>query len=133
MPDWTRPGQRWRLVVPAGAVVIDAGATAPRRSAADLPPGATVVLAGARRRVRAHARAAGLRVEAEYLALPSLAGAVVLAPAAALPWAARSVLTVPPGVTRLHPLWSVAVAAVRTVPGLLRLLARDRVVVGRRP
>jgi hypothetical protein len=133
MPDWTQPGQRWRLLVPAGALVVDAGTVAPDRSAADLPPGATVVLVGSRRRVRAHARAAGLAVEAEYLALPSLARTVVLAPAAALGWTSQAVLTVPPGVTRLHRPYSLAIGAVRLVPRLLRLMARDRVVVGRRP
>jgi hypothetical protein len=132
MPDWTEPGQRWRLLVPAGALVVDAGTVADR-SAADLPSGATVVLVGARRRVRAHVRAAGLTVDTEYLALPSLARPVVLAPAAALGWTSRAVLTVPPGVTRLHRPYSLAIGAVRVVPRLLRLLARDRVVVGRRP
>ena len=53
MPDWAEPGQRWRLLVPAGALVVDAGTVAADRSAADLPSGATVVLVGARRRVRA--------------------------------------------------------------------------------
>ena len=137
MPDWTRPGQRWRLVVPAGAVVVDAEAVDSRRTVAALPAGATVVLTGARRRVRARARTAGLRVDAEYLALPSLAEAVVLAPLATLPWTARAVLTVPPGVTRLHPVYSVAIAAVRAVPGLLRFAGpgsrrrREAAVTGR--
>ena len=53
------PGQRWRLVVPAGAVVVDAEAVDSRRTVAALPAGATVVLTGARRRVRAGARTAG--------------------------------------------------------------------------
>ena len=122
MPDWTRPGQRWRLVVPAGAVVVDAEAADP---AADRRGPA-----GRRDRRAQPAPAAGsarapgppgLRVDAEYLVLPSLAEAVVLAPLATLPWTARAVLTVPPGVTRLHPVYSVAIAAVRAVPGLLRL------------
>ena len=133
MPDWTEAGQRWRLLVPAGALVVDAGTIDADRSAADLPSGATVVLVGARRQVRAHVRAAGLTVDTEYLALPSLAATVVLTPAAALGWTSRAVLTVPPGVTRLHRPYSLAIGAVRVVPRLLRLLARDRVVVGRRP
>jgi len=127
MPEWSEPGRRWRLLVPAGATVVDAGATVP----ADLPSGATVVLAGPRRRVRALVRGSGLAVEAEYLALPSLSGAVVLTRAGGLPWTARAVLTVPPGVTRLQVAWSAAIAVVRAFPVLLGVVARDRVVVGR--
>ncbi|HST66775.1 MAG TPA: hypothetical protein VLM05_16435 [Mycobacteriales bacterium] len=133
MPAWTPPSQRWRLLVPAGALVVDADAGPPGRSGADLPPGADVVVVGSRRRVRAHARATGLAVTGEYLALPSLAAPVVLAPVPALAWTSRAVLTVPPGVTRLHLPYAVAIMLARRCPGLLRWVARDRVLIGRRP
>jgi len=129
MPDLSEPGRRWRLLVPAGGAVVDAATTVP----ADLPSGGTVVLVGPRRRVRALVRASRLAVDAEYLALPSLSRAVVLTRAGGLPWTARAVLTVPPGVTRLHAVWSAAIAVVRMFPVLVGLAARDRVGVGRLP
>ncbi len=135
MPAWTPPSQRWRLLVPAGALVVDADVEAvpPGRSGAELPPGVDVVVVGSRRRVRAHVRAAGLAVTDEYLALPSLAAPVVLAPASALAWTSRTVLTVPPGVARLHLAYALAIMLARRFPGLLRWVVRDRVLIGRRP
>jgi hypothetical protein len=133
MPAWTPPSQRWRLLVPAGALVVDADAVPPGPFGAELPPGADVVVVGSGRRVRAHVRAAGLAVTGEYLALPSLAAPVVLAPASALAWTSRAVLTVPPGVTRLHLAYAVAIMVARRCPGLLRWVVRDRVLIGRRP
>lgn len=133
MPAWTPPSQRWRLLVPAGALVVDAKAVPADRYAAELPAGADVVVVGPRRQAHARARAAGLAVDAEYLALPSLAAPVVLAPVSSLAWVSRSVLTVPPGVTRLHLAYAFAIVVVRRFPGLLRWAVRDRVLVGRRP
>lgn len=133
MPAWTPPSQRWRLLVPAGALVIDAETAPPSLSAGELPAGADVVVVGSRRRAHAHARATRLAVDAEYLALPSLAAPVVLAPVSGLPWVSRAVLTVPPGVTRLHLPYAFAIMVARRFPGLLRWAVRDRVLVGRRP
>jgi hypothetical protein len=99
-----------------------------------LPRGTPVALVGGRR-LRRLARRAGLRVHAVYVALPSLDTPVAITMVApqALRWTARTVVTVPSGVTRLHaPMWA-AVRLVRALPGLLsRAPAGDRIVVGTR-
>jgi hypothetical protein len=133
MPAWTPPSQRWRLLVPAGALVVDAGTVPPGRYPVDLPAGANVVVVGPRRQVRAHARAARLAVDAEFLALPTLAAPVVLAPLSSLGWTSRAVLTVPPGVTWLHLPYAAAIMVVRRFPVLLRWAVRDRILIGRQP
>ena len=140
MPDWSAPDQRWRLLAPDGAAVVEvrrrAGEPVTRLRA--LPGGAPAVLLapghGGRRRLRRVARRAGLAVHAEYVALPSLATPVALTQVRTGPlrWTARTVLTVPSGVTRLHrPAWA-AIRLVRAVPRLLGLPAGGRVLVGRR-
>ncbi|MEV7232316.1 hypothetical protein AB0M79_35745 [Polymorphospora sp. NPDC051019] len=123
--------QRWRLLLPPGTVVVDAG----RRDLAlrelrELPPGTPVALLG--RRLRPLARRAGVRPQVEYVALPSLAAplAVTQVTVPALRWTAR-MLTVPSGVTLWHaPMWA-AVRLVRAAPGLLRFAPTgDRLLVG---
>jgi hypothetical protein len=130
-----KPDQRWRLLVPAGAVVMTVGRRRTTfRQVRDLPSGTTVALVGGRR-LRGLARVAGLRIRAEYVALPSLAMPVAISTVAREPlrWTARTVLTVPSGVTRLHaPLW-LAVRLVRALPAVLpRLPAGDRILIGTR-
>jgi hypothetical protein len=133
MPAFSEPDQRWRLLVPAGAVVVEAD---PRHAAVEqiraLPAQTTVALVGGRR-LRRLARRARLRVHAEYLALPSLGAPVALTQCQphALRYTARTVLTVPSGVTRPHlPIW-LAVRLIRAVPRLLsRSPAGDRLVLG---
>jgi hypothetical protein len=131
------PAQRWRLLAPPGAELLTArsGRRALRLRLRGLPDGSPVVLTGARS-PRRLARRLGLRVLAEYVALPSLAApvAIVRRDRDTLRYAARTVLTVPSGVTRWHlPAW-LAVRLVRTVPGLLAVLpVGDRLVVGERP
>lgn len=126
MPVWSEPGQRWRLLLPPDATVVaDGGA---------VPAAGTVALTGPRRRVHARARAAGIAVEREYAALPSLGRPVLVVALAPGPlaWATRAVLTVPPGVTRRHAAYSLLIRLVRAWPGLLGLLPVEHVVVGRR-
>jgi hypothetical protein len=98
---------------------------------AGLPEGSTVVLVGGRRPGR-FARRAGLRVRAEYLALPSLAAPVAITRLDRGPmrFLARTVLTVPSGVTRSHlPIW-LAIRLIRAVPRLLAVApAGDRLLV----
>src|SRR5262245_34439406 len=123
---------RWRLLVPAGAVVVASGSRRDvlRRLRA-LPARTTVVMLGGRRCSRL-ARRAGLWVRAEYLALPSLANPVVITPREplALRFTARTLLTVPSGVTRPHlPFW-LAVRLVQAAPGLLaRTPAGERLLL----
>lgn len=135
MPALYELHQRWRLLVPAGAVVVRIG---PRRTAIhqirELPAGTIVALVGGRR-LRGVARRAGLCVGAEYVALPSLATPVAITQMSRQPlrWTTRTMLTVPSGVARMHaPLWA-AVRVVRAMPSLLaRMPAGDRLVIGTR-
>jgi hypothetical protein len=137
----------WRhLLVPAGAPVVEVprGYRSRRRVAerlAEVAPGARVVLVSgrpaARWGIRRLLRAGGLDVEREYVALPSLRGAVYLAEDArpTIRWLCRAVLTVPPGTARLAVVVDVALRlARRVVPWrAVGAVAPGRVVVGRRP
>ena len=109
---WTTPGERWRLLAPAAAVVIEIPSRplAVRDAAARvraLPAGSTVILLDQRRgslRARRIAASAGVAVDREYVALPSLRRAIVVAEdsANALRWACRSLVAPPPAVTWAH-------------------------------
>jgi hypothetical protein len=128
--------QRWRLLVPLDVVVVTAAT--PRADALAqlraLPSGTPVAVVGvprpgwlaARGRVKVHRR---------YVVLPSVGTPVAITQLdrGALAWMARTVLTVPSGVTRLHaPVWA-AVRVVRALPRLLRLApASHRILVGTR-
>jgi len=135
VPEFSDLDRRWRLLVPAGAVVVDIG---PRREAIRtvraLPADTVVALVGGRR-LRLLALLAGLRVRAHYIALPSLATPVAITQRTrlALRFTARDVLTVPSGVARGHlPVW-LAVRLIRAVPRLLSIApAGDRLLVGTR-
>ena len=99
-----------------------------------LPTRTHVALVGGRQ-LRVLAWLAGLRTSAEYVALPSLTNPVVIIQRKrqALRFAARHVITVPPGITRLHLAVWYAVRLVRAVPRLLAWLpAGDRMLVGTR-
>jgi hypothetical protein len=141
---WTTPGQRWRLLAPAGAVAVSVrtGRRAVRRTTAELqalPAGTPVVLLDHRPggRWRAHRIAAtgAIVVDREYVALPSLRRAIVLAEdtADALRWACRSLVAPPPGVTWMHGPVHAAIAVLRRRPAAAAALAAGRVVVGRTP
>jgi hypothetical protein len=136
VPAYRDLDQRWRLLVPAQSVVL--GSDSRRAVVADveaLPSGTSVTLVGGRR-LRGLARRSGLRVLAEYVALPSLATPVAITQVEPGPlrWAARTVLTVPSGVSRWHaPVWY-AVRLVKVFPRLMsRAPAGDRLLVGERP
>lgn len=127
------PAERFRLLAAPDAVVIRAatGGAAVEQLRA-LPPGTPVAVVGDRS-ARRVARRGRVRVTAEYLALPSLATPVAITQIteASLRWTARTVLTVPSGVTRPHALFWVAVRLIRAVPRLLTWApAGERVVVG---
>jgi hypothetical protein len=141
--EWTGPGQRWRLLAPRDAVVITLapGPLAARRAAArmrDLAPGTPVVLLdhrpGGRLRARLLAGTGVITVEREYVALPSLRKAIVLAEDTkdALRWAFRSLVTPPPGITWAHAPVDAAVRFLRRHPLVAGWLIAGRVVVGRR-
>jgi len=140
--QWTSPGQRWLLLAPADAVVVSmsAGPLAVRRAAAQLrslPAGTPVVLLdtrlGGRLRSRRIAAAGVMIFDRQYVALPSLRRAIVVAEdsRAALRWACRTLVATPPGVTWAHGLVDAAVRCLRWRPGLAGWLAGGRVVVGR--
>jgi len=140
--QWTSPGQRWLLLAPAGAVVVSmsAGPLAVRRAAAQLralPAGTPVVLLdtrpGGRLRSRRIAAAKVMEFDHQYVALPSLRNAIVVAEdsGAALAWACRSLVAPPPGVTWAHALVDAAIRSLRWRPGLAGWLAGGRVMVGR--
>jgi hypothetical protein len=140
---WTAQGERWRLLAPADAVVVQAarGPLATRRVITrlrTLPPGTPVVLLdhrrGGRLRARRIAATGVLEVDRQYVALPSLREAIVIAEdtTQALSWACRSLVAPPPGITWAHALVDAAVRLLRRRPGLAGTLAAGRVVVGRR-
>ena len=139
--SWTIPGQRWRLLAPADAVVVEVpsrplavGSTARRVRA--LPAGSPVVLLDYRpgsRRTHRVAAASALTIDREYVALPSLRAPIVVVEDSndALRWACRSLVAPPPGSTWAHGLVHTAVAVARRQPGLFARLAAGRVAVGR--
>jgi hypothetical protein len=139
---WTSPGQRWRLLAPKEAVVVDmpSGLLAVRRASAQLralPTGTPVVLLdhrpGGRLRVRRIAATGAVVVDRQYVVLPSLRKAIVVAEdtADSLLWTCRSLVAPPPGVTWAHGLVDAAIRFLRRRPGVAGWLAAGRVVVGR--
>lgn len=139
--QWTIPGQRWRLLAPAGAEVVDlpsrplAICGTVRRLRA-LPCGSPVIVLDHRpgsRRIRRLAAARALTIDREYVALPSLRAAVVVAEDSrdSLLWTCASLVTSPPGSTWARRQAHAAVGLLRRFPGLLSRLAAGRVVVGR--
>jgi hypothetical protein len=140
---WAEQGQRWRLLAPKDAVIIELASwrRGARRAAARLralAPGTPVVLLdhrpGGRLRARRVAASGLMIMDHQYVALPSLRTAIVLAEdsADALRWALRSLVAPPPGITRAHAPVDGAVRFLRRHPALLGWLAAGRVVVGRR-
>jgi hypothetical protein len=140
--QWTPPGQRWRLLAPPGAFVVDVAARplAVRRVAAwlaALPAGSPVVLLdrrpGSRSRARRIAAVGLITVDRQYVALPSLRTAIVVAEdhRDVLRWACRSLVAPPPCAAWAHGPLHAAIAVVRRYPWLAGQLVGGRVVVGR--
>lgn len=138
---WAEQGQRWRLLAPVDAVIIEFGRLGARRAAERLralAPGTPVVLLdyrpGGRLRARRVATTGLMIMDHQYVALPSLRSALVLAEdsKAALRWALTSVVAPPPGLTRGHAAVDRAVRFLRRHPAVAGWLAAGRVVVGRR-
>lgn len=140
-PQWASPGQRWRLLAPSEAVAVDvsSGPRAVRRALAELralPGGTPVVLLdyrlGGRLRARRIAAAGVVVVHRQYVALPSLRRAIVMAEDSrdSLGWTCRSLVTPPPGVTWAHALVDTAVRLLRRLPGVASWLGAGRIVVG---
>ncbi len=140
--QWTNPGQRWRLLAPPDAVIVamPSGLLAVRRAAVQLralPAGTPVVLVdgrpGGRRRARRVAAAGAMLADRQYVALPSLRRAIVVAEdsPATLRWACRTLVAPPPGITWAHALADAAIRCLRRLPVLAGWLAGGRVTVGR--
>jgi hypothetical protein len=140
---WAAPGQRWRLLAPDDAVVVQLtpGPLGVRRATArlrDLHQGAPVVLLdprpGAKLRARRLVASGVITVDRQYLALPSLRRAIVVTEdtSAALSWALHCLVTPPPGITWAHSLADVAVRLLRRLPAVTGWLAAGWIIVGRR-
>ena len=119
---------------------MGAGPRAVRRAVAELralPGGTPVVLLdhrpGGRLRARRIAAAGAMVVDRQYVALPSLRRAIVVADDSSdsLRWACRSLVTPPPGITWAHALLDSAVKLLRRRPGVVSWASAGRVVVGR--
>ncbi len=131
--------QRYQVLTAADAVVVDVprGRRARHAAAARLralPRGRGVVLRGSSTSVHALARAAGVRVTRELIALPSAASPAYLVEDDAVPLAllCSAFLSVPPGLVRLA---GPAAALLRAggVAGRFkpaRRLLRSRIAVG---
>jgi hypothetical protein len=139
---WTSPGQRWRLLAPKGAVAVDvsSGPRPVQRAIAELralPGGTPVVLLdyrpGGRWRARRIAAAGAVLIDRQYVALPSLRQAIVVADDSrdSLRWACCSLVAPPPGITWAHALLSMAVKLLRRRPEMASWISAGRVVVGR--
>ena len=121
-------------------VDVGAGPLAVRRAIAELralPGGTPVVLLdrrpGGRFRARRIASAGAMVIDRQYVALPSLRQAIVMAEDSrdSLRWACRSLVASPPGITWAHVLLDTAIKLLRWRPEMLSWVAAGRVVVGR--
>jgi hypothetical protein len=139
---WTSPGQRWRLLAPEDAVAVEvsSGPWAVRRAIAELralPGGTPVVLLdyrrGGRLRARRIAAAGAVVIDRQYVALPSLRRAIVVADDSrdSLRWACRSLVAPPPGITWAHSLLDTAIRLLRRRPEVASWIGAGRVVVGK--
>ena len=122
------------------AVNVDFGPRAVRRAIAELralPGGTPVVLLdrrpGGRFRARRIASAGALLIDRQYVAIPSLRQAILVADDSrdSLRWAFRSLVAPPPGITWAHVLLDTAVKLLRWRPEMVSWVGAGRVVVGR--
>lgn len=141
--SWTRKNERWRLLAPEGTVAIRLvpGLLGGRKVLARLRtliPGTPVALLDyrpcGRLRVQRIMAKGLITVDHQYVALPSLRHAIILAEDSpdALSWAFRSLVAPPPGTTWAHAPVDAAVRFLRHRPGTAGWLAAGRVVIGRR-
>jgi hypothetical protein len=128
-----RPDQRWHLLVPKTAVIVDLSEPAEAKDLlAGVPSGTRVAVVGgpgSRRFAHRH----GVTVEHVYLVVPSLSEPVVVTDTTgnALAWFTCNVLTVPSGRTRFHALLWAAVRVARRWPRLLvHAPVGERIVIG---
>lgn len=142
---WSEQWQdNWGTVSPAGAVRVELGRSVAKRRRAirtirELQAGTPIVVCvrgpGAMRRCRRFASRAGIEVDREYLAFPSVRSPAYLVEAAPAPvhFFIETVLVTPPRM-RFAALIEACVAAVRSLSPqrVIRLLAPGRVVVGTR-
>ena len=140
--EWTTPGQRWRLLAPEGAVAVDvsSGPRAVRRAIGELralPGGTPVVLLdhrpGGRLRARRIAAVGVVVIDRQYVALPSLRRAIMMAEDSreSLRWACRSLVAPPPGITWAHLPLDIAVKLLRRRPEIAGWVSAGRIMVGR--
>ncbi len=142
---WSEQWQEnWGTVSSAGAVRVELGRSAANRRRAsrtvrELQAGTPIVVCvrgpGAMRRCRRFASGAGIELDREYLAFPSVRSPAYLVEAAPAPvhFFIETVLVTPPRM-RCAGLIEACVTAVRSLSPqrLIRLLAPGRVVVGSR-
>jgi hypothetical protein len=134
----------WLVVGPAGAVAVDLSRSATERrvdprSIRELPPATPVVLRasapGAIRRCRRFAAEAGIELEREYLAFPSVRSPAYLVEdtPATIDVFVQTALVTPPRTPFATPI-EACVGLVRALSPwrLIRRIAPGRVVVGRR-
>lgn len=125
--------RRWLLLIPSDATVVTVTERpVARKQVLALAASTRVALVGGRR-LRRIARRAGMRIEAEYVVLPSLAAPVAITQVSgeSLRWTSGTVLTVPSGITRGHAALWWAVRLVKAMPRLLaRVPAGDRILLG---
>lgn len=128
-----RTDQRWLLLVPETAVILDLAQPSHAKDVlAKTPSGTRMAVIGGPR-TRRFARRHGISADRVFVAVPSLDEPIVVAEitAHAMTWFTWNVLTVPSGRSRFHGLFWVGVRVARRWPRLLvRMPIGERIVVG---
>ena len=124
----------WLALCPPGVVVVDG---LDRRALAALCPGTRVAVRvdapGSRARLHALARATGVCVERELIAVPNTRHPIVLVDddESAVRFLWDGLATVPPGLCRTVPLAALALRAARSAPwGWTGAVAPGRILIG---
>jgi hypothetical protein len=135
------PADRWTVVLPRDAVVVDIGGGRRRQRAtaamvAGLDTGCSVVLRGSRGAVRRVARDAGVGITRQLIPLPTRAAPAYLVEddQASLSRLCADLLSVPPGLVRsAAPAGALLRLAARAAPfRSVRMLLPGRIAIGRR-
>jgi hypothetical protein len=128
------------VLAPPGTSRVSAGGSRLRGAAVRrvraLPPGSAVLVWGPARSCRRLARSAGIEVDREFIAIPSVRSPIYLVEKAPEPinYFCSTLLTLPPGASLLAPLGEAVltfIRAVRRSPWIGSVLP-GRVLVGRR-